>query len=187
MSSKRKQRLFSILDEVSGIKELQDISGFREEVDRLRSRLSDDEFRIAVVGEFSSGKSTFINAMLGQDVLQHTTTEATAAVTRIVNVTPEDPRRMTGRMITKTGKEFRMSDLNDIKEYTTTQSELYKGLVPEEIAFVEIYLPFMVLSRPVIPIDTLGLNGMADGHREQTVALIQQAHTCIYLLPRREG
>lgn len=182
--SEQKTNLEKILGEVSGIKELHNLPGFQEESARLRERLSDDEFRIAVVGEFSSGKSTFINAMLGQDVLQHATTETTAAVTRIINVTADDPRRMTGRVITRDGKEIIMPDLQNLKDFTTTQSERYQNRVPDEIAFVEIFLPFMVCSRPVVLVDTPGLNGMAEGHREQTVALIQKAHACIYLIPR---
>lgn len=184
LSSKRKKRLIKVLDEVSSIQELQSIPSFLEEAARLRDRLSDDEFRIAVVGEFSSGKSTFINAILGQDVLQHATTETTAAVTRIVNVAPDDPRRMTGRVTTRNGEEISMPNLTNLKEFTTTQSERYQNRVPEEIASVEIYLSFMVLNRPVVLVDTPGLNGMAEGHREQTVALIQKAHACIYLIPR---
>ena len=184
MQRNKKEYLLQILDELSRMEELQNIPGTSEELERLRERLSDDEFRIAVVGEFSSGKSTFINAMLGRDILQHATTETTAAVTRIVNVEMEDPRRMTGRVITRDGRDISMPDLGDLKEYTTTQSERYRDRVPEEIAAVEIYLPFMVLSRPVVLVDTPGLNGMAEGHREQTVALIQKAHACIYLIPR---
>lgn len=184
MRGNKKEYLLEILDKLSGITELQNIPGTPEELERFRERLSDDEFRIAVVGEFSSGKSTFINAMLGRDILQHATTETTAAVTRIVNVETKDPRRMTGRVITRDGREISMPDLGDLKEYTTTQSERYRDRVPEEIASVEIYLPFMVLSRPVVLVDTPGLNGMAEGHREQTVALIQKAHACIYLIPR---
>lgn len=184
MSSKKKKRLIKSLDEILGIKELQGIPGFLEESGRLRERLSDDEFRIAVVGEFSSGKSTFINAMLGQDVLQHATTETTAAVTRIVNVASDDSRCMTGRVTMRDGKEILMPNLKNLKEFTTTQSERYQNRVPEEIASVEIYLPFIVLGRPVVLVDTPGLNGMAEGHREQTVELIQKAHSCIYLIPR---
>lgn len=184
MSSKGKTRLFRILDEISGIKELQRIPGFLEESARLRERLSDDEFRIAVVGEFSSGKSTFINAILGQDVLAHATTETTAAVTRIVNVASDDSRCMTGRVIMRNGKELSMPNLENLKEFTTTQSERYQNRVPEEIDFVDIYLPFTALGRPVVFVDTPGLNGMAEGHREQTIALIQKAHSCIYLIPR---
>lgn len=184
MQRNKKEHLLEILDQLSGMAELQDIPGTPEELKRLRERLSDDEFRIAVVGEFSSGKSTFINAMLGRDILQHATTETTAAVTRIVNVEEDDPRRMTGRVITRDGREILMPDLGELKEYTTTQSQRYRDRVPEEIASVEIYLPFIVLSRPVVLVDTPGLNGMAEGHREQTVALIQKAHACIYLIPR---
>lgn len=184
MSSKRKKCLIKILDEISSIKELRSIPGFLEESVRLRERLSDDEFRIAVVGEFSSGKSTFINAVLGQDVLQHATTETTAAVTRIVNVASNDPRCMTGRVSKRDGKEILMPNLKNLKEFTTTQSEQYQNRVPEEIASVEIYLPFIVLGRPIVLVDTPGLNGMAEGHREQTVELIQKAHSCIYLIPR---
>lgn len=182
--SKQKEHLIKILDEISNITELRNIPGFMEESARLQERLSDDEFRIAVVGEFSSGKSTFINAMLGQDVLQHATTETTAAVTRIVNVAPDDPRRMKGRVTTRDGRQIPLPDLKELKEYTTTQSLRYQNRVPDEIDSVEIYLPFMALSRPIVLVDTPGLNGMADGHREQTVSLIQKAHACIYLIPR---
>lgn len=184
MQSKRKKQLLKILAKVTGIKDLQRIPGFQEEAARLHERLADDEFRIAVVGEFSSGKSTFINAMLGKDVLQHATTETTAAVTRIVNVQENDPRRMTGVVTMRNGKEILMPDLKNLKEYTTTQSERYQNRIPDEILSVEIYLPFMTLSRPIVLVDTPGLNGMAEGHREQTVALIQKAHACIYLIPR---
>ena len=184
LSSNLKKQLTNILDEVSTIKELQSIPYFQDESDRMRDRLTDDEFRIAVVGEFSSGKSTFINAMLGQDILKHATTETTAAVTRIINVESDDPRRMTGCVYTRDGNVLQISNLNDLKEYTTTQSERYKDHVPDVIDYVEIYLPFMKINRPVVIVDTPGLNGMADGHREQTIALIQRAHSCIYLIPR---
>ena len=48
--------------------------------------MNDDEIRIAVVGEFSSGKSTFINALIGKDILNHATKETTAVITRLINV-----------------------------------------------------------------------------------------------------
>lgn len=186
MPSGRKEHLINTLDEVSSIKELQSIPGFSEEAARIRERLSDDEFRIAVVGEFSSGKSTFINAILGQDILQHATTETTAAITQIINVAQGDPRCMTGRVKTRSGKEIHMEHLRDLKEFTTTQSERYQNRVPEEIASVEVYvhIPFMDLGYPIVLTDTPGLNGVADGHREQTVELVQKAHACIYLIPR---
>lgn len=49
-------------------------------------------FRIALVGEFSTGKSTFINALIGRDLLLHATEEVTATITNIHNVGKEDSR-----------------------------------------------------------------------------------------------
>lgn len=182
MLSNQKENLTSVLDQVSGMAELQAVPGFFEEAGRLRARLADDEFRIAVVGEFSSGKSTFINALLGRDILQHASTETTAAVTRIVNVPPQDPRLMTGLVSLKSGESVPLFNFKELREYTTTSSKRYQ--VVNDIASVELYLSFLPIARPVTLVDTPGLNGTAEGHREQTVELIEKAHACIYLIPR---
>ena len=90
------KRYLKILDEIQGISDLKQIPEFTSDLNSFIERLTDKEFRIAVVGEFSSGKSTFINALLGKDILNHETTETTAVITRIVNVTKEDKRAYTG-------------------------------------------------------------------------------------------
>jgi ABC-type transport system involved in cytochrome bd biosynthesis fused ATPase/permease subunit len=43
-----------------------------ERLNNIQSQLNAVKFRIAVIGEFSSGKSTFINAILGQKLLPAT-------------------------------------------------------------------------------------------------------------------
>lgn len=55
---------------------------------RIRSvedRLRDDRYYLAVIGEFSAGKSTFINALLGRDLLPTSALRTTAAATRITH------------------------------------------------------------------------------------------------------
>lgn len=56
------------------------------DIKHIDSRLNEDVFKLAVVGEFSSGKSTFINAIIGMDLLSHSTEETTATLTYITNV-----------------------------------------------------------------------------------------------------
>ena len=75
------QDYLKCIEKLAEIKELYNYPDFEADLKRFRERLLDKEFRIAVVGEFSSGKSTFINAILGKDILNHATTETTAVVT----------------------------------------------------------------------------------------------------------
>lgn len=58
----------------------------QEVCDDLVSRIQNNEFRITIVGEFSSGKSTLIDALIGKDILPHSTSETTATLTYIHSV-----------------------------------------------------------------------------------------------------
>lgn len=183
MANELKKNLLHTLSELEQLDDLKTISRFDAELQRLHSRLSDDEFRIAVVGEFSSGKSTFINALLGQDILQHATTETTATLTRIVNVQPDDPRCKTGKVHFHDNSTVKLTNFSELRDYTTTASEKYN--VVNDVTEVELYMPVLLSDHKIILVDTPGLNGTADGHRDRTISLVQQAHSCIYLISRR--
>lgn len=172
-----------ILIQLEKTSDLTSISNFKRDLVSFKNRLNDDELRIAVVGEFSSGKSTFINALIGKDILKHATIETTAVITRIVNVDRKSSLCYTGKVIFRNGREKVLKDLNSIKEYTSTFSSTYD--VVKEINAVEIYVPLLNTKQNVVIIDTPGLNGIENGHREQTVELIKNAHFCTYLLQRR--
>src|SRR6266850_4613845 len=52
-------------------------------------KLEAERFHLVVLGEFNHGKSTFVNALLGQDVLPTGITPTTAAINHVVHaVTP---------------------------------------------------------------------------------------------------
>ena len=61
-------------------------------------RQLDEFFLLVVVGEFNAGKSAFINALLGQPVLQEGVTPTTATDPR-----PEARRSQSHRQSTSTG------------------------------------------------------------------------------------
>jgi GTPase Era involved in 16S rRNA processing len=145
-------------------------------------RLSDDSFKVAVIGEFSSGKSTFLNALIGRDLLLHGRQETTATVTRIVNTSPNDPSYNTCLVTFENGEIMNFANLDSLKWYTTTQSELN---VAKSIKHVDIFTHVLEANCPVVFIDTPGLNGTAEDHRERTVELIKSAHACIYVLQAR--
>ena len=176
-------KLVDIIKKLEALKELHSFAGFKNDIEYYKNRINDIEFKIAVVGEFSSGKSTFINAVIGKDVLKHGSEETTAVITRIINVNVDDVNAFKGKVFLKNGDEKILEDLNSLTEYTTTKSSIHN--VVNEVEKVEVYVPFIGVNHKLVMIDTPGLNGKADGHREQTVNMIKQAHACIYLLQKR--
>ncbi len=174
----RRELLNSQIERIKKLKSVQK-SGYIDEFETLSERLNDKTFRLAVVGEFSSGKSTFINAIIGKDVLKHAATETTATVTYIYNVSGDDERLNTCEIKYVDGNTVSLPDLDKLKEYTTVNSEIN---VAESIRSVSIYVNFLNVDYSIVISDTPGLNGIADKHREITLDEIKKAHACIYLL-----
>ncbi|MFC3038867.1 dynamin family protein [Virgibacillus xinjiangensis] len=76
------------------IQTINGLPGFQGHIDDLRSkqnRLTDRSFTIALFGAFSAGKSSFANALLGQQALPVSPNPTTAAVNRIRPVTKDHP------------------------------------------------------------------------------------------------
>ena len=74
------------LNEIAQLEDLKQLYDFKNTYHFFADRIADEKFQIAVVSGFNSGKSTFVNSLLGKDVMQHASTETTAVITRIVNV-----------------------------------------------------------------------------------------------------
>lgn len=150
----------------------------------LLNRAKDKSFQIVVVGEFSSGKSTFVNALIGKDILAHASEETTAVLTRLINVPKTDPRCNTAVVLMKDGTEQTVKPLTreNLMKYTTKISQ--KFAVEKVVDYVNLYIPILDNDTDFMIVDTPGLNGMAPGLREQTERMVQEAHACIYLIPR---
>lgn len=160
---------------------------YKDRADRIAKQLSEKEFRITVVGDFSAGKSTFLNALIGKDILPHAVTETTATVTYIRNVPLDHPSADT--IVVHFNDNKRPDTVLNLKEnpdalkmYTTTQSSLN---VASDISHVDIYVNFKNTDEKVVFIDTPGLNGLAKGHRDLTMHEIKQAHASICLFHLR--
>ncbi|QDH21999.1 dynamin family protein [Saccharibacillus brassicae] len=151
----------------------------------LRS-LEEKEFRVTVVGEFSAGKSTFLNALIGKDILPHARTETTAAITYIRNVTKD--HELHNRVVvhfkdTSPQIILNLEEDNDaLKKYGTVQSDIE---VTKKVSHVEVYVEFRYTQEKVVFIDTPGLNGTEEGHHDLTMHEIQHAHASICLFHLR--
>lgn len=151
----------------------------KEEVfEKLKENLENGEFSIVVVGEFSAGKSTLLNALMGQRILPSFTNETTATV----NFLRHKDRAINGevgRVYYRDGEEEEIRDLSlaTINEYVSTKGDE----VANKVEHLDLYLDSKFLEDGVTLVDSPGLNGVADGHREITEQQILKSNASIFL------
>ncbi len=119
-------------------------------IDQVSRRMREHRFTVAVVGEFKTGKSTFVNSLLGVDVLPTDVVPATATLNRMtyglessIEVVYTDGRRQS-------------IEFDKLKEFVTKEyvtSDLLKTI--DEVV---VHHPAPYLLNNVDIIDTPGLN-----------------------------
>lgn len=114
-------------------------------------KVANDHFEVAIVGEFKRGKSTLINALLGQEVLPADVLPATATLNRVTY--SETPYVMVEY---KDGGSERV-DINKLADYVTKLS--YESeLKAETVKQATVYYDTSFCKNNVDIIDTPGLN-----------------------------
>lgn len=134
-------------------------------------KLEDEQFNLVVLGEFNHGKSTFVNALLGADVLPTGITPTTAAINHVVWASLP-----TARVVLLDGKETPL-DPKKIHEWVTVE-----GKRASEVRFVEVGWPAAVLEDKVTLVDTPGVNDLNEQRAEITYGYVPRADAVIFLL-----
>ncbi len=127
------------------------LTGSAESVEKLLERVRNDNFNVAVTGEFKRGKSTLINALLGEKILPADVTPTTATINRITY----SPVKLV-KVLFKDGTEDTI-DINDLPRYVTMldkDSKKTAATVQEAV----ICYPTNYCRNNVDIIDTPGLN-----------------------------
>jgi hypothetical protein len=75
--------LVTDLERLHSVAKSFNLNGLAEDIEHTRSNIACHRFSIAVVGEFKRGKSTFINALLGKEILPADIAPTSATINRI--------------------------------------------------------------------------------------------------------
>lgn len=119
----------------------------------IENYMNDDYFA-SIIGRFSSGKSTLINAMLGADILPADMDETTSIVTKI-------KYGVEAKIIVNYNNKQTVSiacNKNSLARYVCKNGEKYS----EEIVEVVVYIPAEELKNGTTIIDTPGLGSAFD-------------------------
>jgi len=153
------------------------------------TELKDDKFKVVVVGEFSRGKSTFINALLGKRILPASTKPTTTILNKIYF--SEFPKY---RVVFREKKDnYRDISEDEFKKIIAPkepiigdeQSEFdYQNNLQKisDIAFAEIGYPTKLCKGGVEIVDTPGTNDLDSAREEITYKFIPESDVAIVLL-----
>ena len=150
----------------------------------LASSVQNGKFSIVVVGQFSAGKSTFLNALMGEKYLPSFTTETTATINFLRSVNESPTKKPLIKVNYKDGKEERCEEvtLEYIEKFVST-----KGVdVAKNILSVEVFLDSKYLNDGVSLVDSPGLNGVLEGHEQITNDQIDRSHAAIFMFNAKQ-
>ena len=164
--------------------------GFSGDVKRVASALLDENFlpsvqlknvlnkqirrvgypiEIAIVGQFSSGKSTFLNALLSKDILPTGITPVTSKVTYI-----NYGERYEMKVTYLSGKEVFLP-INEMESYLDQRKSTIK-----DIKYLTLYAPLELL-KTISLVDTPGLNSQSHSDTQTTHKVLQDVGGIIWL------
>jgi small GTP-binding protein len=134
-------------------------------------KLENERFHLVILGEFNHGKSTFVNALLGEDVLPTGITPTTAAINHVI-YSPE--RR--ARAVPREGEPIDLAP-GGLSDWVTVA-----GSHSREVAFVEVGYPAEMLRENITLVDTPGVNDLNEQRADITYGYVPRADAVIFLL-----
>lgn len=185
-TNKRKQLLDQLFKLQAVIQDIGNRTDLKK-VEEARNQVVKEQFQIVVVGEFSRGKSTFINALLGKKLLP-SSAKPTTTLLNIITYSKEPFIKLHFR--NKSIKEITEESFKKLvapkdpiagnkesQEAYESQIELFK-----KIDFAEIGQPLSFCKDGVRIIDTPGTNDLDPAREQLTNSIIPQSDAAILLL-----
>jgi len=143
-----------------------------EDVARLVSRIDEGRFFVACVGQFKRGKSTLLDALVGEELLP----TGVVPVTTVPTVLRYGIQRTARVLVEGTWKAIRPEDLDQYvsEELNPENKKLIEG--------VEVFLASPLLASGMCLVDTPGIGSVFSGNTEATKDFIPQIDAAILVV-----
>lgn len=198
----QRERLGGMLSEASHIVQELNMASAGENLAKLSKKVNDDTFKIQVVGTFSNGKSTVINALLGEEVLPAYALPTTAVINEVKYGETKEailhfrnplPEKLPASLSAKAMEHMRKFNMKNIPplhiEYCDIENYVVipMGEDPKEMLLespyekVEIFWPLPMLKEGVEIIDSPGLNE-SETRAHVTMEYLTKADAILFVL-----
>jgi small GTP-binding protein len=143
-----------------------------ERIEReLVRKLEEDRFHLVVVGEFNHGKSTFVNALLGENALATGVTPTTAAIHHI-----KYAERPEASVVYSDGRREAVA-FEDVRKFAVGG-----GADTDPVDYLELGYPAPLLKERILLVDTPGVNDLSLQRADITYSYIPRADAVLFLL-----
>jgi len=139
----------------------------------LAARVSEGRFYLACIGQFKRGKSTLINALIGESFLPVGFVPVTAAPTVIRYGTHRRAR------IQYVDTSWRDIEICELKQYV---SEEYNPENAKRVRGAEVFVPSALLATGMCLVDTPGLGSVWTGNTAATQAFVPHIDAALVVL-----
>ncbi len=154
---------------------------YADQLRALADRLGTGRFHLAVLGQFKRGKSTLINALLGEALLPSSVIPLTAIPTLIAH---GDRRSVCIRFLDGRDDEIVESDtpLDLQRALLRHVSEEFNPRNEQGVLQVEVTHPAALLAEGVVLIDTPGIGSVHQHNTEMTLNFLAQCDAALFLV-----
>jgi len=187
-AAERKGAIRAVLESLAAAAESAGLASTAADIRGTRiPKLDEERFTLVVLGEFNHGKSTFVNALLGEAILPTGITPTTAVLTHVAH-----GARPGAALLFESG-ERRPIELGALAGWLTVEGEAKKangggngkgqpGAREAGLHHVEITYPAAILEGRLTIVDTPGVNDINEQRAEITYGYVPRADAAIFLL-----
>ncbi len=198
----KQEELSGMLAEASEVIADLNMNQYRENLIKLSEKVHNDTFKVLIVGTFKNGKSTFINSLLGEEVLPAYALPCTAIVNEVkwgeekkavVHFRNPLPEKLSSGIPEKAILHMRKYNMKDIPPIEIPYDEIEQyavisiGRGKDEIDYespyekIEVFWPLPILKNGIEIIDSPGLNECGTRTRV-TMNYIPRADAILFVL-----
>ncbi len=153
-----------------------DLTQLLADLQTASERLRHGVFRIMVLGDMKRGKSTFLNALLGQPLLPSNVNPCTALLTILRY---GDSPQVTVHFTDGTAQQLDMDTFT--QRYTIDPTETRQASPFDHVSHAVIAYPLPLLKQGVEIVDSPGLND-TEARNQLSLGYIQNCHAILFML-----
>ena len=179
LSSQIKKQLIDLCEKTLSYAQTKEFPDATKDIGFSLDNLRNDIFDVVVCGEVKKGKSSFINAIIGERILPVDTKVATSQAFRIVN---NDKQAFYLVFTDGTKQEVERDDLENYGSQVRIDKNGEPITFGKIVDYMEVHTPIPFLPQSVVLVDTPGLGAIYANHATVTKRHLAKASAVIFIL-----